>query len=246
MNPSNRSNPINLAGLLIFCMSCSANAGFITEYWTSTITDTEKVTTVNVGDTFTWNVTFSNTSQIMNDYDDGPDGLANTTDDVYAGSFCTDRYTGTNACVFGIFDGHSLFSDAVFVLYLDWSGEYANPEDNSGSNFAWAYDYADHNDLVREFAADDQFFLWENSLGQNNYARGVWEKYTGSDGPGARNSSISRLYFDSVLDRVVTHEDPPATVPTPGTLLLILLGSLGMVSTQYPRKSVMKPSIALR
>ena len=59
-----------IIGMALLALSASANATLVTETWESTITSINH-TAFNIGDTFSWTVTYDNAAQRFSQYHDG-------------------------------------------------------------------------------------------------------------------------------------------------------------------------------
>ena len=187
-------------------------AGLITEYYTSTITNAENTTGVSLGDTFTWSVTFDDTSQRATwDYD-GFDRVANTADDTPGGDWCVGGTAdGCSDPTVYSDQGYTMFSDAQFSVAFDLAGAAGSgfiPDDIFNANYARVYDY--RGDRYYNWSAD--YFAFS--------ARSYFGRFLDTNG---RSHTIGVNYF-SDLTAVVS-----ATVPEPSTIPLLALGLLALV-----------------
>ena len=119
-----------LAIILIFS-SFGTNAVLLTETYESTVLETYN-SPFQIGDTFSWTVSFDNESQRTVTYGDGQNKIAEfgQGDDYVYSAFCTDSYfTSPNAewCPNGGSSNWDYLADAVFDL-----SEFYLPHEEAG------------------------------------------------------------------------------------------------------------------
>ena len=204
-------------GSFLVSNSGVANATLITQYFTSTVTGTTNVSSINVDDTFAWNVAFDDESLRARWWMDGLDEIANTADDI-ENATCTSSYAGGEPCN-NSSASYSMLAEATFADLLLTIPELTPPLDyftfhqsvvgQSVSGF-----------MAYEFYEENTRFL--GGLYSDGSGYGQLEKHYYGNLGYPLTASIS---FTSTLDKTLPVVNP---VPEPSTFLLFGSGLAGL------------------
>jgi hypothetical protein len=208
-----------LAGLVLLGSASLANAALITETWESEITYVSNPTAFSAGDTFTWMVTYDNSSQQMSSWNDSFNGISEfgKGDDTLDYTWCITGASGP--CDVTLSPGDwKFFANAVFDVSAFVDPMLASgivTEDVLNVNYSRAFD--DSSGIqFRDIYAD---FLWFDKNGASIFNDATIGRYR------------TYMYFQSHLMSSVLVESVPAPAP------LSLIG-LGLFALGHVRKRI--------
>lgn len=188
----------------------SANAVLITETWESEITFATH-NAFAVGDTFTWTVTYDDSSLRMHGYSDGANGIGEfgEGDDTLNHVYCTGTESNGAGCTTSTGSSHSFLSDAIFDLsnfYDVMAVANLTGYDYYTSNNALRYNTSSGNEYA-DFLGDDMHFTLSRAV--------TWSSNT------IIYDSIT-LLNSQILNREIVD------VPAPTSIALLVLGLTGV------------------
>jgi hypothetical protein len=221
MKLSSLIHPHLLLATILLSLNTNAHAALITETWQSTVTGVND-SAFNIGDAFTWTVTYDNASLIKHVYSDGADGIANlgSNDDLLTATHCTGAAAGGIGCDSN-FTSFSLFSDATYDIsnfYDVMSDANLTGRDVSNTNYAWVSIRAFDNMEFVNIQSDD--FSFGLGLSQTN----------GFDANGIEftTSTSYQSVLLSTAGASTSSGSGPVSVPEPSALSLLGIGILGL------------------
>jgi len=199
-----------------------ASATLITETWQGKVTETVNNNLFQVRETLSWTVTYDNTSLIMNDWNDGPDGVANTDDDYI-------DWVGDATCPSGWYcKGVTLFANAKMDLsnITDRMHTYISQQDG------WLIDIYDRNYTQRY-----------TYFGRYPIAKTLHDSlyFKSQSGYGAADGASLQLFTNlgslqvSMGELKLVASDGIA-VSEPTTLTIFALGMMGLVSRRFKKQ----------
>jgi len=211
----------SFAGLLL-SVSSIAHAGLITKYYVADLTS-ENTTLLSVGDTITWSVTFDDTSLVMNQYDDGLDGVAGTSDDFSNATFTTTPTSSYNIYANATFDFQSLIAASNNEIAI-LTGLYA---DINQFNRSWYFARTNGTQNQMTTFYDDITFDAADFPTTLGGGTGSFKHYYRNN---LNNLLSINLNFNKVREVV-------QTVPEPSTLAIFALGMIGLASRRFKKQS---------
>jgi len=207
-----------LGAIGLLMLSCTANAGLITTNYMADVNAVYNSTTVSVGDSVSWSVTYDEDSISSHMYKDGLDGIAGTADD---------QIDWTNNCAIGCqFRADVVYSNLNIlpVLLQEILATSGALRDYQNQNRSDVYINA-YNAEFYEFTADSiafEFNIFTNSAyGQLSIQTYLENGYVGSKT--VRFNNIRTANID---------------VPEPSTLSIFALGMFGLVSRKFKKNNL--------
>jgi len=211
---------LGVIGFLV--LSCTANAGLITTNYMADVNAVYNSTTVSVGDSVSWSVTYDEDSISSHMYKDGLDGIAGTADD---------QIDWTNNCSPTDTIGCQFRADVVYsnlnilpVLLQEIFATSGTLRDYQNQNRSDVY-INEYNAEFYQFSADSiafEFNIFTNSAyGQLSIQTYLENGFVGSKT--VRFNNIRTANID---------------VPEPSTLAIFALGMFGLASRKFKKNNL--------
>lgn len=225
---------IGLVSLFVFINALInvANAGLITETWQATITQTHNISSYHINDTITWTVMYDDTSKLVHTYGDGPDGVAQTSDDIINDTYDTSCPDG-NRCNQGEYLAPATFDMGSIIdnIYIEIAASGDVLQDKNDRNYArrlhsGGFGFSDE-------IVGTNFANFRN----DHYYIGAWFSTT----PGTYSHAAINIHGAGTdyginatnVSIISTSQD----VLEPPTLAIFTLGMIGLVSRRLKKKS---------
>jgi len=200
--------------LALTLQASSVNASLVTETFQSTITS-YTYPAFNLGDTFTWTVTYDDNSQRMTLYNDGANRLDDqgSGDDILNHAMCTSDYTGAEVCSQFTSD-YTMFANAVYDL--------TQFTDVMAAAGLTGFNAIDYNKKLR-FNSNSQSY-YDYATDDMTFGENVAITYFSVGDPDVGLYAHTYTTFDSVLVKTTITEN----VPEPAVITLLAVGIAGI------------------